>query len=248
VPSGLWVIDNFTPRSYFHWITECLPRLVLAEERYPDEHVLLLPRYYDADAYIPFTLQAFPKLSEIGWVGKRAKARVDRLAFVPQPRPNNIFVPELLHEVARRVGALAGEPPAARRIYFSRDAAERRRAANEREVIRLLREHDFEIVTTDPSKPEDQIRVSRGANVIAGVHGADLTNLMFMPPGGHVLELRHAREEVFVDCYRPLSHAMGQEYRAQICELARDAPGRDINHVDLIVDLDLLRENLGAIG
>ena len=246
VPSGIWLADNFTPHNYFHWCTESLPRLVMAEDLWPDERVLLLPSYYRADAYIPMTLRAFPRVRQIGWVGARAKARVERLGFVPHPRPNNIFVPELLEAVAARIGELT-EPAELERVYFSRERASRRGARNEREVQRVLRGNGFEVVVNDPAHPEQQIRVSRGARVIAGVHGADLTNLMFMAPGGHVLEFRHGHEEVFVDCYRPLARAVGHRYLAQICTPVNDVPGRDVNHEDLVVDLDLLRENLRAL-
>lgn len=248
VGSGLWVIDNLAPSSYYHWTTECLPRLLLAEEQYPDEHLLLLPRSYQRDPYIPYTLRAFPRVTEIGWIGEHTKARVAHMAYVPQARPSTIFIPELMREVAHRVSRLVGKPGRSERIYFSRADAGRRRAANENDVEKILRSHAFEIIRIEPAHPDQQIRASAGAAVMAGVHGADLTNLMYMAPGGKVLEFRHPREEVFGDCYRPLSVAMGHEYHAQMCQPVREAKGRDINHVDVVVDLDILRENLRAIA
>jgi capsular polysaccharide biosynthesis protein len=149
--------------------------------------------------------------------------------------------------VACRVGALVGEPGGSRRIYFSRANAPRRRAANEAEVVRLLRAHDFEILRIDPAKPEEQVRASLGARVIAGVHGAELTNLLFMPPGGEVLEFRHGHDEVFVDCYGQLSEIMGHRHRPHIAAPTEHAPGWEINYADVVVDLDVLRESLHAI-
>jgi capsular polysaccharide biosynthesis protein len=245
MPSGLWAIDNFSPDNYHHWLVDVLPRLLLAEELYPDERVLLLPRYYARQPYIPFTLQAFSRIDRIGWIGARAKTRVQRLAFVPRPP---VFLRDLLGEVANRVGSLAGAPSDARRIYFSRTDAPRRRARNEKELIRVLRSYDFEIIRIDPAKPWEQVRASLGANLIAGVHGAALTNLIFMQPGGRLLELRHGQNEVFFKAYGPLAKAMGIHYRAQICELAHEAIGYEINNADLIVDLDLFRENLSQLA
>jgi capsular polysaccharide biosynthesis protein len=156
-------------------------------------------------------------------------------------------MPERLAEVARRVGVVAGEPGTARRIYYSRDDASRRRAHNEADLVRVLRAYDFQIMTIDPTKPWEQVRAGLGADLVAGVHGAALTNLIFMRWGGRVLELRHGHDEVFFEAYRPLAEMLGIEYHKQVCELHSEAVGLEINNVDLVVDLDLLRENLSAL-
>jgi capsular polysaccharide biosynthesis protein len=244
VPSGLWVIDNYS-NNYYHWITESLVRLLEAERLYPDEDVLLLPSHFRRLTYVPFTLKAFPQVSRVGWIGERVKARVDRLALVPMPPLERRL--DLVPEVARRVGALEEEPSRERRIYFSRADAARRHVRHEADVIEVFRSHDFEIVHIDPSDPGEQVRLSRGATVIAGVHGAALTNVIFMPPGGRLLELRHGHDDVFPASYRELADAVGIEYHGHICALAEEATGWDINHADLAVDLDLLRESLRSV-
>src|SRR4051794_13145378 len=124
VPSGLWVVDNFSPQSYHHWLIDCLPRIVRARELYPLERVLLLPRHYRRQPYVPFTLRAFPHIARVGWIGARTKIHVERLAFVPRPpvrlgRPP-VYPPTEIREVARRVGALAETAWGTRRVYFTR--------------------------------------------------------------------------------------------------------------------------------
>ncbi len=111
-----------------------------------------------------------------------------------------------------------------------------------------MRSHGFEIVAIDPARPWEQVRTCLGADVIAGVHGAALTNLIFMGPGGRLLELRHGDDAVFFDAFRPLSQAIGVDHHVQICRPAYAAVGRETNNADLIIDLDLLRENLRAIA
>ena len=243
VPSALWVTDNVSS-NYFHWMVESLPRLLRAERRHPDQHLLLLPRYYRGLAYVPFTLRAFPQIERIGWIGGRAKVRVEHLVVVPRlPRqpPERLPDPGELAEVVRRVGGLVGDRASARRIYFSRADARRRRARNETDVVRVLRAHDFEIVRIDPSSPWEQIRWSLGAEVMVGVHGAALTNLMFMPKGARLLELRHPA--LHWDVYRKLADVFGIDYRSQVCE-PTEGPESVDQHTDLVVDLDQLRENL----
>lgn len=250
LPSGLWVIDNFSPDNYHHWLVDCLSRILDAETVYPQERRVLLPRYYGRQPYIAFTLRAFPNIT-VAWIEARVKVRVSRLAFVPRRPPVALGRPpsyraDLLGEISRRVGDLAGEPRKSRRIYFSRSDTGSRRAVNEREVVRVLRSHDIEVVHIDPAKPWEQVRLSREAHVMVGVHGAALSNLIFMPPGGRVLELRRPERAnvFFFDHYRPLASAMGLDFRSQSCELAQEVKGYSMNHADLRVDLDALRENL----
>jgi capsular polysaccharide biosynthesis protein len=244
VPSGLWVIDNFSPDNYHHWMVDVLPRLLLAEQIYPDERVLLLPRYYSRQSYIPFTLGAFPQVEKVGWIGDAAKARIGQLGFVPRPAA---YHRELIQEIARRVADVAGEPGEKRRIYFTRADAGRRRVKNERDLIRVLREYDFEVMQIDAAEPWEQVRASRGADVIAGVHGAALTNVIFMRAGGRLLELRHGQDRVFVRAYRALAEVTGVHYHAQVCEVAEHLEGYAINDADLIVDIDDLRANLDHV-
>jgi capsular polysaccharide biosynthesis protein len=219
VPSALWVIDNFSPGNYHHWLLECLPRILHAEELYPHQRVLLLPRAYRQYPYVRFTLGAFPRIHRVGWIGRRVKARVGQLAVVPR---DESYRSDRLGEVARRVATLAGEPSSARRVYLSRADAARRHARNESDVVRVLRSYDFEIVEIDPRRPWEQVRASRGATVMVGVHGAALSSLIFMEPGNHLLELRHPYDEVFFDAYRPLAAAMGIRYRPQFCKPVGD--------------------------
>jgi capsular polysaccharide biosynthesis protein len=147
-------------------------------------------------------------------------------------------------EVARRVAMLAGEAGPSRRIYFSREDARWRKASNEADLVRELRSNDFEIVHIDATKPWEQVRAASGADLIAGVHGAALTNLIFLRPGSRLLEFRHGHDEVFFDAYRPLAEGLGIDYRRQTCRLVGSAEGRAINDLDIVVDLDVLRENL----
>ncbi len=244
-PSGLWALNDHSHDNYYHWIVDVLPRILRAEATHPDERVLLLPDAFRRHRYVAFTLQAFPHI-RVRWISARAKVRVQELAWIPRQPPERRA--GQLREVARRVAALAGEPGTARRIYLSRADAPRRRERPLAELEHVLRAHDFEIVAIDPVRPWEQVRTCRGADVIAGVHGAALTNLIFMAPGGRLLELRHGDDAIFFDAFRPLTRAIGVEHHVQICRPAQADYGWETNNADLIIDLDLLRENLRALA
>jgi len=244
VPSALWVIDNVS-NNYFHWTVESLTRLLRAERCFPEQRVLLLPNEYRRLSYVPHTLRAFPQVQRVGWVSGRGKVRVEDLELVPRlPRqpPERLPDREELAEVVRRVAAITGRGTHARRLYFSRADASRRRVRNEEALVRVLREYDFEILEIDPAKPWEQIQLSLGADLMVGVHGAALTNLLYMPQGARLLELRDSVHHWTL--YRKLADLVGIEYHSQECEPAegRDRPGDQ--HMDLLVDPDQLRENL----
>jgi hypothetical protein len=59
--SALWVIDNFSPGNYYHWLIDCLARVANATTMETSANVLLLPRYYQQWAFIEFILRAFAK-------------------------------------------------------------------------------------------------------------------------------------------------------------------------------------------
>ena len=241
IPSALWAIDNVSA-NYFHWHVETLTRLLRAEQQAANEHVLVLPRHYRGFPFVTYTLQAFPQIERVAWVGRRSKVRVRRLVHVPrlpkQP-PERLPATEELKEVVRRISDLTGEAGPERRIYFSREGARQRRTVNEKDVLRVLREHDVEVIGSDHAKPWEQVQASRGATLAVGVHGAALANVMFMPPGARLLELRHP--ERHWDVYNKLADMFGVGYSSQTCRPAGD------NH-DVSVDLDELRENLRAAG
>jgi capsular polysaccharide biosynthesis protein len=241
IPEGLWAIDNSTPGNYHHWVIDTLPRLLFAERELPRADTLLLPRYY-TEPYIPFTLQAFPHVRRIGWIGSRAKVRVRQLSFTPRQEAAEHV--EMIPEIARRVSALA--PPAperCERLYITRAEARTRRALNEGALRELLDSYGFRCLEIDPARPWEQVSLASGAKVMLGVHGAGLTNVIFMPPGGALIELRHGQPSFRDHHYRPLASITGLDYHPVICDTVGDGPPND---ADLGVDLAKVRATLDA--
>lgn len=79
-------------------------------------------------------------------------------------------------------------PAQARKIYISRQSAAWRRMANASDIEPILARHGFETVTLETMSLREQARLIHDASVIAGVHGAGYSNLIFCRPGTTVLE------------------------------------------------------------
>lgn len=112
-----------------------------------------------------------------------------------------------------------GESPA----FYQSDAAENKRSANIRrsvpnmdEVVAAVREvrPDVQVVELETASLAEQVALFSRAKTVIAQHGAALTNVLWMPPGGHVVEFvpteitRGKFERHFAD----LALATGQTY------------------------------------
>lgn len=104
-----------------------------------------------------------------------------------------------------RRGQLPG--PGARRIFVSRRDAAFRRLAGEADLHPELERRGFAIVDPGGRTVLDQIRMFRNAEIVAGVHGAGLANMVWARTGPAVVELApHTRDDGF---YAMLARACG---------------------------------------
>jgi hypothetical protein len=77
----------------------------------------------------------------------------------------------------------------AKRLYVSRGAARTRRVKNEDDVIAALAPLGFQTVRMDGLSAREQANLFWNADIIVGLHGAALTNLIFARHGTKVIEL-----------------------------------------------------------
>jgi len=96
------------------------------------------------------------------------------------------------------------------RIYISREKAAYRRVLNEAEVIRILNDLGFVVVSFEKLSVVEQAAVMSSAKVVVSPHGAGLTNLVFCSQGCKVIEL--FAPNYVNPCYRALCDMVGLEY------------------------------------
>jgi capsular polysaccharide biosynthesis protein len=81
------------------------------------------------------------------------------------------------------------------------------------------------------------------------VHGAGLTNCLFMPERGRVLELYRAlasKQDGMNACYWRLATASNLDYYYQFCAHGENRGG-DIDRIDIRVDVEKLKRNVEAM-
>jgi len=79
---------------------------------------------------------------------------------------------------------------------------------------------------------------------LIGIHGAGLTNILFMPKGASVLELRR-KDDSHNNCYFSLASALELNYFYQLCEVDNENIVTQVN--DFLVDKIILEKNIKAI-
>ncbi|WP_432561313.1 glycosyltransferase family 61 protein [Kineococcus sp. SYSU DK003] len=178
--------------NYYHWTVQVLPRLLVvlewlgarAEEA---DHWLLPPR---APAVACEWLDALgvPESRRVVVPDRQVSISVDRLVVASVPGRNR-WVPSW---VVDRLRAAAPVDPTRRRgsrLLIQRPVDRRRNLVNAAEVLAALEPLGYEVVDPGSMSLAEEAAVFGAAEVVVGVHGAGLTNMVFCRPGTAVVEL-----------------------------------------------------------
>ena len=239
----LWVTDDWS-NGYFHWITDVLSRLFVMRPRL-NELTLLLPADYQSLGFVHASLKPFGV--KVEFIGKDEVVKCRRLWLPTHTAPSGHYNEAIIggvRDLLRKAYGDLSETPAAERIYISRTRAPKRRIANESELSSILDEFGFSRFYAEDLSFEQQVRVFSRARYLVSNHGAGLTNMLFMPGGGSVLELRHHTDNIN-NCYFTLASALGLNYFYQSC--GATSGDEDPHLADLMVDPTTLRSNLGLL-
>jgi len=233
---------DYWSNSIFHWICDALTRLEASKEIAKD-CIFLLPKFYEY-SYIHETLKAFD-YKGIYFMEDSAYLQCANL-IVPQQittsgqiRPDNILnlMQTLLNYfLPQFTGNLKHQ-----NIYISRNKAKYRKVINEQEILPLLKKYNFEVVFFEDYSVCQQIELCYNSKNIVSVHGANLTNVVFMQPNCNVLEFRK-KDDVHNNYFYELTDSLNCNYYYLNCEF--EDPKPHTNTFSLYVDLDKLETYL----
>ncbi len=174
-------------RNYAHWLTECLPRVVMFQAlraRMPELH-LVLPRLQAGSAQDESLELLGIGSEQIVWLGD-GEALAGEVWTTTGIDP--WAVPDICREAAQALVAACGPPAGAERIYIRR-GTDTRRMLNLPMLLPMLQHHGVQVVTMQDLTLAEQVRTMQAARVVIGENGAALANIMFCRPGARVLEL-----------------------------------------------------------
>ncbi|MFN6962556.1 MAG: glycosyltransferase family 61 protein [Pyrinomonadaceae bacterium] len=233
----LYHIFNIWGTGYHHWLTEVAPKLFLFEQQIRQGTFILPER---TPEFI------FEFLSEFGfdnYVHRKGNAFVRELQVITNPNSGHYsagHLAPLLKAVLEKYGQCV---PARRRIYVSRRNSRGRKVVNDAEVSEFLASRGFEILELENVRFRDQVRIFSSCELLISIHGAALTNLMFMPAGGRVVEFYpsgFSEGDYFNACYKRLSSVAGIEHEYLFCRREKEASAFDLHNDNIVVDVGQL--------
>ncbi len=240
------VIHNPWCPGYFHWLTEALVRLLLYEKHGDSGAKLALPAYFKDIPYIMDSIRCLTD-REILYIKEGACLKVRNLSYISNTQYTAQYHPAIMHELSAKIKRhfkITDQHPA-KRVYVSRTSAKSRFVVNEAELIAILRQHDFDIVMFESLSFYEQVKLMSETKVLISIHGAGLTNMMFMPPGGSVMELQlsPAVSGQYSQIYYYLASVSNLHYHYAFCQPANEAD-YSIYRANIKVDLAQFASNL----
>ena len=209
IKKGLWIIDEKS-FHYFHWFCDSLPRFIQAKE-VNDKYPILLPKSIENIEYVKKTIDIL-QINYIAY-GDEESVKVEDLFVSSHSAPSGNYNNKTINLLAKSLKSNINinQNNNFKNIWISRSKSKHRKIKNESEILPLLKKFNFEIVFPEEMTFEEQIKIYHGANIIGGLHGGGLTNILFMNPGTKLLEVRRENDNLN-NCYYTLASELGINY------------------------------------
>ncbi|EOR93981.1 hypothetical protein ADIARSV_2815 [Arcticibacter svalbardensis MN12-7] len=200
--------------AHYHWFCDTLPRIYSVKESLKD-YYLLLP---DHSSYIKeIGLKSLELLGlhpkGIEFIKSNELLQVKHLSLVTLSclpgYINDHLISRISEDILRRSGNNSLKPK--RKLYIIRGNVRYRKVLNEDQVLDVMKHFGYEIINYENMSLEEQISVTASARCMVSIHGAGLTNMIYMQPGSNVLEFR--RDRIYHNqCYWHLADAVHLNY------------------------------------
>ncbi len=249
-PATVFAANSYSTNNYFHFLTDAFAQLHW-RDRLPaagDAKVIVSGFPPHAEATMPFVGAA---MNVLGLPAGTLQPYDGTLLFCRKlifPRRDTGMSPWKAQFLRRCFGVegrtrtkdgrqtSGSQIGGKQRLYIARGAAPRRRVLNEAAVEHLLKGHGFVAVNPGALSLVEQVKLFADAEIVAGPHGAGLTNAIFMAPGGAVVELTHHERVVWT--YHEVAGAGGHAYASVIADSQGDS--EEPLFADFSVDLEAL--------
>lgn len=225
--------------NYYHWMCEWLPR-AYALHKYHYDGTYILPAHFMNAAFItePLKILGIP----YAVVDQKAGNSFEELITVHSEPLRAYINPFLQKELRSRIFEKLGisHQTGTKKIYISRGRAKYRKIENEAEVLKIVEDAGFEVIFPEDLNFEQQVRLFSQASHLVGIHGAGHTNMMFMPAGSKVMEIRNSEIDSQPFCFWRLANIFDlcwSYFQAKPVTVAS-------NFDNVIVDIDSFNKEL----
>jgi len=207
--------------GYYHFLMEIAAKFVLFENELRKGEILI-------PANAPSFVTDF--LSLLGFDNTRTlkgNTFVSKLKVISNPLRDHFHIDHLSllrQRILANINTSATRPNS--RLYISRKLAKARFVVNEEPVVDALKPLGFEIVQPEEFSFLEQVQMFRNCDFLISIHGAGLTNILFMPENATVIELYpdivRRKEDLYISFFR-LATILGQHHRYVYCVPVSDS-------------------------
>ncbi|WP_113923006.1 glycosyltransferase family 61 protein [Cognataquiflexum aquatile] len=234
---SVWIHDNFSG-NYFHWFAECLPRLLFSES-FQNGHIVILPKNLSKFTFVKESLDLMGAKYE--FFDKNQNYEISELILTNRIGRISEFRKELLFKVKAKFDFLGSNIAPKRKIYIRRKPAKARNILNEEAVLKVLSDHHVESLYLDDFNLMDEIRLLDETCLLISIHGAGLTNMLFMQGSGNVLEFRNEEDGgASTNSFFNLASELGINYYY----LTNKTTSHKTNHADFEINVEKLNDIL----
>ncbi len=210
ISKASWVLDSRS-FQYFHWFTDALQRIEVSKKYHHKYPVLLLPGFENI-RYIIDTLD----LLNIDYIvlEKKQTYFIKELVLAERVSPAGNYRKEVIKAISSSLSLErenSSKDNIHERIWVSRQSADKRRIVNFDEIKKILEEYKFKIINFEDNYLKENIHIMRNCKILGGIHGAGLTNMMFMNKNASVIEVR-AEGDNKNNCYFSLASDLDKNY------------------------------------
>ncbi len=213
---SLFYLSSAGSFNYGHWLVDDLPRLRYILHLAAGPVTIIVQSFPGMDKIRRQTIEFFCRGLdvEVRFIDPLQLFSFDQLTYVtPVSYHPHLKSPDALDFLRRSaLAAIDYSPKPRERIYVKRRRSRGRVLRNGRAIEKFLGDLGFRTVDPEKLSFEEQVRTFANAEVVVGVMGASLCNVVFSPPGTSVIVL--SPNDWAEPFYWDLATVLGHEYVA----------------------------------
>lgn len=233
------IIHNRHSEGYFHWMSDCILKIVAIQKykkfiKYP----IVLPNQLNNNFHIESL-----KLLNIKYIRQKKNLKIKEAIYIPDLSPSGSPRPKLVNLLRNYLFNKNTNKNNLEKIYISRKKS-RRKILNENQLVSILLKYNFKIYHMEDLKLVQQIKLCNSAKTIIGLHGAGLTNCLWMKKKTNLIEIR-PENELNLNCYFFLANILKLKYYYFFCK--KKSIFKTVTSSDYILDVESFEKNFANI-
>lgn len=199
--------------THYHWFCDVLPRLFVIKDRLKNYTLLLPDSPYVKDVGLK-SLDFFGlRPAGIAYLQDDELVKIKNLTIVTHTcltgYVNDKIMKDMRDYIHGKLSSMASENN--KKFYITRDHALYRKVLNENDVKDIVKDFGYDTIRYEDLSWLDQVKETSSAKSIVSIHGAGLTNMLYMRRESSILEFR--RNKIYHNqCFWHLSQSLDLKY------------------------------------